>query len=68
MRGMAARIMDKSPDTLDSVADATYAALKSRTFLVLPTRHEPMRWRIKRWFPDWYFKKLIATAGALRRG
>jgi NAD(P)-dependent dehydrogenase (short-subunit alcohol dehydrogenase family) len=68
VRGMASRMMDKSPDTLDSVADATYAALKGRTFLVLPTKHEPMRWRIKRWFPNWYFNKLIETAGAMRRG
>jgi short-subunit dehydrogenase len=68
VRGMASRMMDKSPDTLDSVADATYAALQARTFLVLPTKHEPMRWRLKRWFPNWYFKKLVETAGAMRRG
>ncbi|WP_397596860.1 SDR family NAD(P)-dependent oxidoreductase [Silanimonas sp.] len=68
VRGMASRMMDKSPDTLDSVADATYAALQARTFLVLPTKHEPMRWRLKRWFPNWYFKKLMETAGAMRRG
>lgn len=68
VRGMASRMMDKSPDTLDSVADATYAALQARTFLVLPTKHEPMRWRLKRWFPSWYFKKLMETAGAMRRG
>jgi NAD(P)-dependent dehydrogenase (short-subunit alcohol dehydrogenase family) len=68
VRGMAARMMDKSPDTLDSVADAAYAALKARTFLVLPTRNEPMRWRLKRWFPNYYFKKLVETAALMRRG
>jgi short-subunit dehydrogenase len=68
VRGMASRMMDKSPDTLDTVADATYAALQARIFLVLPTKHEPMRWRLKRWFPNWYFKKLVETAGAMRRG
>lgn len=68
VRGMADRMMEKSPDTLDSVADATYAALQARTFLVLPTKHEPMRWRIKRWFPNYYFKKLVETATAMRRG
>ena len=25
-------------------------------------------WRLKRWFPSWYFKKLMETAGAMRRG
>jgi hypothetical protein len=23
-------------------------------FLILPTRREPMRWRLKRWFPALY--------------
>lgn len=68
VRGMAARMMERSPDTLDSVADAAYAALQARRFLVLPTRHEPMRWRIKRWFPEWYFKKLVETTARMRRG
>lgn len=68
VRGMASRMMDRSPDTLEPVADAAYVALKARSFLVLPTKHEPMRWRIKRWFPNWYFNKLVETAGAMRRG
>lgn len=68
LRGMAARLMERSPDTLDAVADATYAALKARRFLVLPTKHEPLRWRIKRWFPDYYFKKLVQAAALMQRG
>lgn len=68
VRSMASRMMDKSPDTLDSVGDATYAALQRRTFLVLPTKHEPLRWRLKRWFPNYYFKKLVETAALMRRG
>ncbi len=68
VRGMASRMMDRSPDTLEPVADAAYAALKASSFLVLPTKHEPMRWRIKRWFPEWYFNKLVETAAKMRRG
>ena len=68
VRGMADRMMERSPDTLDSVADATYAALKAKRFLVLPTKHEPMRWRLKRWFPEWYFNKLVQFAARSRRG
>lgn len=67
VRGLAERMMDRSPDTLDSVADAAYAALQARRFLVLPTRREPMLWRLKRWFPEWYFRKLVETAAAMRR-
>ncbi|GIX38550.1 MAG: short chain dehydrogenase [Silanimonas sp.] len=68
VRGMAERMMERSPDTLDSVADRAYAALKARAFLVLPTRREPMRWRLKRWFPEWYFRKLVQGAALSRRG
>lgn len=68
VRSTAARMMQRSPDTLDAVADATYAALKARRFLVLPTKHEPLRWRIKRWFPDYYFKRLMQAAVRMQRG
>ena len=67
VRGMASRMMDKSPDTLDTVADACYRDLRARRFLVLPTRAEPLRWRLKRWFPEFYFKKLVQTAARMRR-
>jgi NAD(P)-dependent dehydrogenase (short-subunit alcohol dehydrogenase family) len=59
VRSMALRMMDNSPDTLDSVADAVYAQVQRGTFLILPTRREPMRWRLKRWFPQVYFRKLL---------
>jgi NAD(P)-dependent dehydrogenase (short-subunit alcohol dehydrogenase family) len=59
VRGMALRMMDTSPDTLDGVADAVFADVERGTFLILPTRREPMRWRIKRWFPQYYFRKLL---------
>jgi short-subunit dehydrogenase len=68
VRGLAGRMMDRSPDTLDAVADRSYAGLRAGRFLVLPTRAEPMRWRIKRWFPNWYFKKLVEAAALTRRG
>ena len=32
-------------------------------FLVMPTKHEPLRWRLKRWFPDLYFRKLLQRVG-----
>lgn len=62
MKGFAARMMQGSRDTLDSVADAVFAAVARGDFLVLPTRAEPMRWRIKRWFPNLYFRKLLQLA------
>lgn len=67
VRGMAAKMMERSSDTVDTVADACFRALSAREFLVIPTRAEPMRWRLKRWFPNWYFKKLIETSNQMRR-
>ena len=56
------RLMDKSPDTVDSVADKVFAAAQRGEFLILPTREEPMRWRMKRWWPGMYFRMLLKLA------
>ena len=71
MRAAAGRLMQHSGDTLDSVADYAFAACERGEFLVLPTRSEPMRWRMKRWFPTLYFSqlmKLIAQDKKVQRG
>ena len=59
VKSMALRMMDTSPDTLDSVADAVFEQVAAGRFLILPTRREPLRWRIKRFFPEFYFRKLL---------
>jgi NAD(P)-dependent dehydrogenase (short-subunit alcohol dehydrogenase family) len=66
VKTLALKMMDTSPDTLDSVADATFAAAERGDFLIIPTRREPMRWRIKRWFPEWYFRRLVKMSALLR--
>ncbi len=57
-RKMALRLMDTSPDTVDSVANNVFASAERGQFMILPTKHEPMRWRMKRWFPNMYFRML----------
>ena len=57
-RKMALRLMDTSPDTCDSVADNVFAAAERGQFMIIPTKREPNRWRLKRWFPGIYFKFL----------
>ncbi len=59
---MALRLMDTSPDTVDSVADKVFAAAERGKFLIIPTKREPMLWRVKRWFPNIYFKILLKVA------
>jgi NAD(P)-dependent dehydrogenase (short-subunit alcohol dehydrogenase family) len=55
---IAQRLMDIAPDTVDSVADRVHAEAEAGRFLIIPTRDEPMRWRIKRWWPSLYYRLL----------
>ena len=68
LKAFADRMMETSPDTLDGVADRVFAAVERGDFLVLPTRREPMRWRLKRWFPDTYFKQVLKLVKAREAG
>lgn len=61
------KLMDTSPDTLDGVADKVFAAAERGEFMIIPTRREPMRWRLKRWLPGFYFKQLLKVAGPRTR-
>jgi NAD(P)-dependent dehydrogenase (short-subunit alcohol dehydrogenase family) len=67
VKSLALRMMDKSPDTLDAVADTVLAQVDAGRFLVLPTQREPMRWRLKRWFPEFYFRQILKAYAALDR-
>jgi len=58
-KALAVKLMDNAPDTVDSVADKVFADAEAGRFLIIPTRREPMRWRLKRWFPELYFSQLL---------
>ncbi|MFD0738736.1 SDR family NAD(P)-dependent oxidoreductase [Lysobacter koreensis] len=60
MKGHAAKMMTRSADTLDDVADKIFAASGRGQFLILPTRGVAARWRVRRWFPSLYFRRLMA--------
>lgn len=60
---VAQKLMDISPDSVDSVCDAVLAAAERGEFMIIPTRREPLRWRMKRWFPNLYFKQLMKLVG-----
>jgi NAD(P)-dependent dehydrogenase (short-subunit alcohol dehydrogenase family) len=59
VKQLAEKLMDQSPDTVDTVSDTVYAAAERGDFMIIPTRREPMRWRLKRWFPEMYFRQLM---------
>lgn len=68
VKQMATKLMDNSPDTLDSVADKVFAAAERGDFLIIPTKREPMRWRLKRWFPEFYFRQLQRLSATAAQG
>lgn len=67
MKKFGEKMMDSSVDSLDGVADAVFAAAQRGDFLILPTRREPMYWRIKRWLPEFYFRRLRVRSGPAKR-
>jgi NAD(P)-dependent dehydrogenase (short-subunit alcohol dehydrogenase family) len=67
MKKVALHLMDTSTDTIDSVADSVFAQVQRGVFLVLPTKQEPLRWRLKRWFPEFYFRKMLQRVLAQER-
>jgi NAD(P)-dependent dehydrogenase (short-subunit alcohol dehydrogenase family) len=59
VKQLAEKLMDQAPDTVDTVSDHVFAAAQRGTFMIIPTRREPWRWRMKRWFPELYFRQLL---------
>lgn len=66
MREVARRLTENSTDTLDQVADRIFAATGRGDFLILPTRREAMRWRLKRYAPGLYFRQLMKLVASRR--
>ena len=63
LKQMAVRAMEKSRIDADGVAANVYTAAERGDFMILPTPREPMLWRVKRWFPNYYFRKLLQATG-----
>lgn len=64
VRKLALKLMDSSPDSLDGVADKVFAAAERGEFMIIPTKHEPTRWRMKRWLPELYFRQMVKMVRA----
>lgn len=56
------KLMDRSPDTVDSVADKVFADAERGKFMIIPTKREPGYWRMKRWLPEMYFRSIRKMA------
>lgn len=57
-KNAAKKLMATSGDTADSVAQNIYRGMMRGDFLILPTKAETTRWRMKRFFPNTFFRAL----------
>ena len=61
-KALAKKLMATSSDSADEVAQRIYRGMQAGKFLILPTKSETMRWRIKRFLPEVFFNKLVELA------
>lgn len=66
VRQVAERLMAASRDSADGIAAAVFDAVERGRFLVLPTARERWLWRLKRWAPEFYHRRLLAAIHAQR--
>jgi NAD(P)-dependent dehydrogenase (short-subunit alcohol dehydrogenase family) len=58
-RKTVTRLMESSKVSAEQVAERIYAGAERGEFLILPTPDVSRSWRIKRWLPEWYFRRLM---------
>ena len=62
-KAVAKKLMNNSGDTADSVAQKIYDGMTRGDFMIIPTKAEPHRWRMKRFFPNVFYRALLKAVG-----
>lgn len=62
---MAKHFMREAKESATDIAEAIYHAVDRGEFLILPTHEVRSYWRLKRWFPQLYFRKLMQRINRL---
>jgi len=57
-RAMVERVMERSKVTAGDVAEQMFASVSTREFMLIPHSDARWYWRLKRFFPEWYFRGL----------
>ena len=65
-RNIAASLMRDAKESAADIAEQIFQAVAHGEFLILPSAEGRQRWRIKRWFPNLYFRKLMRAVQARR--
>jgi NAD(P)-dependent dehydrogenase (short-subunit alcohol dehydrogenase family) len=66
-KALASKLMASAKDTADDVAAAIYRGAMRGDFMIFPTGGETMRWRIKRFLPDLFLRKLLRACRSGKR-
>ena len=61
---MAKKLMRTATETPADIAEAIYRGIEAGEFLILPTAQVRNAWRLKRWFPNLYFRRLMQLVQA----
>ncbi len=64
---IATRLMRDAKESAADIAEAIYRGVARREFLILPSADVRNRWRLKRWMPELYFRKLMQLVRARGR-
>lgn len=64
VRRSATRMMDAAVVTADDIAAAIAAGVARGECIIVPTPAERLRWRLKRWLPNVYFRQLLKIVKA----
>ncbi len=59
-------LMDQSEHDAAAIAAMVADAVRRRQFLLLPHRATRHAWWMKRWFPEWYFRRMLAMVSRRR--
>jgi NAD(P)-dependent dehydrogenase (short-subunit alcohol dehydrogenase family) len=60
-KALAEKLMATSRDSADDVAANIYRGALRGDFMIFPTKAETLRWRIKRFLPELFLRKLLAA-------
>lgn len=59
MHKAAKALMERSALTASDVAEFAISRAQAGEFLLLPHKDSRSQWRVKRWMPEFYFKKML---------
>ncbi len=62
MKHVAEKLMEQARESADDIAAEVFEQARRGNFMIIPTATERRRWRLKRFLPNYYFRKLLQMA------